>query len=64
MAGGSPEADALEAPAGARPSGPGRQPEVVALAVLCAAASIVFGILPSPLFDAARDAGSALAGLL
>ena len=64
MAGGSPEADALEAPAGARPAGPGRQPEVVALAVLCAAASIVFGILPSPLFDAARDAGAALAGLL
>jgi NADH-quinone oxidoreductase subunit N len=61
MAGGSPEADELAPTA---PRGPGRQPEVVALAVVCAAASIVFGILPSPLFDAARDAGAALAGLL
>jgi NADH-quinone oxidoreductase subunit N len=64
MAGGSPEADALAAPGAERTAGPGRQPEVVALAVVCAAASIVFGILPSPLFDAARDAGAALAGLL
>jgi NADH-quinone oxidoreductase subunit N len=62
MAGGSPEADAL-APPGPR-SGVGGQPEVVALAVVCAAASIAFGILPSPLFDAARDAGAAIAGLL
>jgi NADH-quinone oxidoreductase subunit N len=53
MAGGAPEADQ-----------PRSQPEVVAVAVVCAAASIVFGIVPSPLFDAARDAGGALVGLL
>jgi NADH-quinone oxidoreductase subunit N len=52
IAGGSPEADL-----------PRSQPEVVAVAVVCAAASIAFGIIPSPLFDAARDAGGALVGL-
>ncbi len=49
MAGGSPEADL-----------PRRQPEVVFVAVLCAAATIGFGIIPSPLFDAAREAGRSL----
>lgn len=38
----SPEADA------------GAQPEVVAVAVLAAAATIAFGLWPSPLFDLAR----------
>ena len=52
MAGGAPEADARV-----------RQPEVVAVAVLTAAATIFFGIIPSPLFDLARGAGRAL-GLL
>jgi NADH-quinone oxidoreductase subunit N len=50
-AGWSPEADAFA------------QPEVVAVAVVCAALTIVFGILPGPLFDAARDMSSALPGL-
>jgi NADH-quinone oxidoreductase subunit N len=36
------------------------QPEVVAVAVLAAAASLFFGIVPSPLFDLARGAGHAL----
>jgi NADH-quinone oxidoreductase subunit N len=63
MAGGSPEADDAVVEL-TRPARPRPQPEVVAVAVVCAAASIVFGILPSPLFDAARDAGAALAGLL
>jgi NADH-quinone oxidoreductase subunit N len=62
MAGGSREADAVVELT--RPARPRPQPEVVAVAVVCAAASIAFGILPSPLFDAARDAGAALAGLL
>ncbi|MDX6644217.1 MAG: hypothetical protein QOD76_2179, partial [Solirubrobacteraceae bacterium] len=48
----SPEADPV--PAG---------PETVALAVLFGAASLFFGIIPSPLFDLARHAGRSL-GLL
>jgi NADH-quinone oxidoreductase subunit N len=51
VAGWSPEADAWA------------QPEVVAVAVLAAAATILFGIWPDPLFDAARDVSSALPGL-
>ena len=50
-AGWSPEADAFA------------QPEVVAVAVLAAAATLVLGVLPDPLFDAARDVSSALPGL-
>ena len=41
---------------------PRAQPEVVAVAVLFAAATIFFGIWPDPLFDVARDVGSALPG--
>ena len=52
VAGWSPEADALA------------QPEVVAVAVICAAATIFFGLVPNPLFDVARDVGSAFPGLL
>jgi NADH-quinone oxidoreductase subunit N len=51
IAGWSPEADARA------------QPEVVAVALLFAAATIVFGIWPDPLFDAARDVGTALSNL-
>ena len=78
IAGGSPEADdepastasttpargsvaATEVPA----RGPRlRQPEVLFVALVCAAATVAFGIYPSPLFDVARDAGAALSGLL
>jgi NADH-quinone oxidoreductase subunit N len=52
ISGGSPEADA------------GAQPEVVAVAVLAAAATIVFGIAPSPLFDIARDVGTSFSSLV
>jgi NADH-quinone oxidoreductase subunit N len=52
MAGGSPEADA-------RPGGVGH-PEVVAVALLAAAATIFFGIIPDPLIDVARDAAASL----
>jgi NADH-quinone oxidoreductase subunit N len=41
-----------------------RQPEVVLIALLCAAATIFFGIYPGPLLDVARDAGAAIAGLV
>ena len=39
------------------------QPEVVAVAVVCAAATIFFGVYPEPLLDLAHDAGAALKGL-
>ena len=51
VAGWSPEADARA------------QPEVLAVALLCAAATIFFGVMPDPLFDVARDVSSALSGL-
>jgi NADH-quinone oxidoreductase subunit N len=51
LRGWSPEADARS------------QPEVVAVAVLCAAATIFFGLWPEPLFDLARDVSSSLSGL-
>ena len=48
----SPEADASA------------QPEVAAVAVTAAALTIFFGIVPSPLFDAARDVGTSLSNLV
>ncbi len=39
------------------------QPEVAAIAVLFAALTILFGIWPDPLFDAARDIGTSLGAL-
>jgi NADH-quinone oxidoreductase subunit N len=51
VAGWSPEADARA------------QPEVLFVALLAAAAVIFFGLYPDPLFDLARDVGSALPGL-
>jgi NADH-quinone oxidoreductase subunit N len=52
VAGWSQEADA------------GAQPEVTGVAIVAAAATIVFGIVPSPLFDAAVDIGKSIPGLL
>jgi len=52
VGGWSPEADARA------------QPEVAAVAILAAAATIVFGIVPSPLFDLARDVGTSFTALL
>jgi NADH-quinone oxidoreductase subunit N len=57
IAGGSQEADAL-AEVAARP-----QPEVLLVAWVAAAATIVLGIVPQPLFELASDAGRALSGL-
>jgi NADH-quinone oxidoreductase subunit N len=57
IAGGSQEADAL-AEAAARP-----QPEVLLVAWIAAAATIVLGIVPQPLFELAADAGRALTGI-
>jgi NADH-quinone oxidoreductase subunit N len=65
MAGGSIEADAEDAARAEQPLGTRlAQPEVIAVALVCAAATIFFGIYPSPLFDVARDAGSALVNLV
>jgi NADH-quinone oxidoreductase subunit N len=52
VGGWSPEADARA------------QPEAAVVAVLCAAATLFFGIVPSPLFDLARDVGSSFSHLL
>ena len=60
IAGGSQEAD-VEDPPAVRPR---RQAEVVFVAVVCALATIVFGVYPEPLFEVARDAGDALTSLV
>jgi NADH-quinone oxidoreductase subunit N len=60
IAGGSAEADPDTAAAGARRF---VQPEVVGLGVLCAAASVFFGVFPSPLLDLAQDAGGVFTNL-
>ena len=59
IAGGSDEADA----AVAAPSRRFAQPEVVVVALLCAAATIFFGVYPEPLLELARDAGAVFTGL-
>ncbi|HXE43854.1 MAG TPA: NADH-quinone oxidoreductase subunit N [Conexibacter sp.] len=63
IVGGSQEADALlaadrDADAAARP-----QPEVVLVAWIAAAATVVLGIVPQPLFNLAAHAGHALTGI-
>jgi NADH-quinone oxidoreductase subunit N len=66
IAGGSPEADeedgafATAPQAGAAGGRAGIAPEVTAVAVLFAAASVAFGIFPSVLFTFAAHAGRAL----
>jgi NADH-quinone oxidoreductase subunit N len=71
IAGGSPEADALVGNGDADAMGARRMTssqaapyaEVTFVAVVFAAASVVFGIFPSPLFHLVAHAGNALAGL-
>jgi NADH-quinone oxidoreductase subunit N len=59
LAGGSAELDAVEE---RRPTG--RQLEVVVVAVVAAAAILVSGVVPSPLFDLVSQTGDALGSLL
>ncbi len=74
IAGGSPEADGMEigamgplvggADAVAAQSGRiEAPPEIVLVAVVCATAGIVFGIIPQPLFQFAAHAGASLVGI-
>jgi NADH-quinone oxidoreductase subunit N len=70
IAGGAPEADddPAAAAAGRRIAAQpvdGRlpQPEAIAVALVCAAATIALGIYPGPLLDVANDAGAALTGI-
>jgi NADH-quinone oxidoreductase subunit N len=55
IAGGSPELDSAAASR--------RDPELVFVAVVFGAASIFFGIFPSPLLHLAQHAGSAIGGI-
>src|SRR5829696_409321 len=55
IAGGSPEADALAVPKGASRCG-----LIVGSALLCGAATVVFGVAPSPLIDWASHAAGSL----
>jgi NADH-quinone oxidoreductase subunit N len=59
VAGASPESPPEDAPSGPRPAGW----EVTAVAVVCAVATVALGIIPGPVFDLAKDAGSAFGGL-
>ncbi len=54
LAGGSPELDAPRR---------GVQPEVLLVALIAGAATLFFGIIPQPLFELVRHAGSGLGGL-
>ena len=56
IAGASPEADA--SPTGAR------CPAIIGLTMLATAATVFFGVIPSPLVDWAASAGESIAGLL
>jgi NADH-quinone oxidoreductase subunit N len=63
IAGGSPELDdggagASEVPTASAPAG--SHPEVVFVAVVAGAATLFFGVIPGPLFDLVRGAGSGL----
>jgi NADH-quinone oxidoreductase subunit N len=51
LAGAAPEADARS------------HPELVAVAVIAAVATVAFGVAPEPLLDLARDAGQAFTAL-
>jgi NADH-quinone oxidoreductase subunit N len=67
IAGGSHEADAAAVAAGPAAPPVGRrvvQLEVAFVAVVCAVATVAFGIYPDPLFELARDAGAALTNLV
>ncbi|HEY2716710.1 MAG TPA: NADH-quinone oxidoreductase subunit N [Solirubrobacterales bacterium] len=55
IAGASPEADPIDPEAG-------RRPYLLAPAILCAAATVFFGVIPQPLVDFASHAGASIFG--
>jgi NADH-quinone oxidoreductase subunit N len=72
IAGGSPEADAMPEPGepkSAAPGGSGARPTgancgvILGLMAAAAAATVFFGVVPSPLVDWASDAGAAIGSL-
>jgi NADH-quinone oxidoreductase subunit N len=67
IAGGSPEADVLDADGApatvSSASISSRFPEVTLVALVFGAACVVFGVFPSPLFNLAAHAGQAIGGL-
>jgi NADH-quinone oxidoreductase subunit N len=63
IAGGSPELDGAAGQLGAM-SMVARQPEVTLVAVVAAAATVFFGIVPQPLFDLVQHVASGFGGLL
>ncbi len=63
IAGGAPELDTLSKGDGRLPDGTLDQPEVAFVALLAGLATLVFGIIPQPLFDLVSHAGGALTAL-
>jgi NADH-quinone oxidoreductase subunit N len=63
MAGGSPEADPAPPATDMPPKGT-RCLAITVPAVLCAGATIFFGVIPTPLVDWANHAGASLAPFL
>jgi hypothetical protein len=57
VAGASPEADPIDPAAG-------RRPYLVGPAILAAAATVFFGVIPQPLVEFAERAGEAIAPFL
>jgi NADH-quinone oxidoreductase subunit N len=68
IAGGAPDDDIRSSvtvdQADGRPGRARNYPWALAVAVVCAAATIFFGIYPQPLFDVAHDAGQAIGSLV
>jgi len=62
LAGGSPELDELEPSRAATATG-ATHAELLLVALLAAAATIFFGVIPQPLFELVNHAGSAIGGL-
>jgi NADH-quinone oxidoreductase subunit N len=63
IAGAAPDADPPARAAGGVPKGASRCGLLVGAGLLCAAATVFFGVIPSPLVDWASNAGQSLAGL-
>ena len=63
MAGGAPEADAEGTAAAGQPKGT-RCLAIIVPAAVCAAGTVFFGVIPSPLVDWANHAGASILAFL